>query len=50
MGAGGAIDVADTLAEGYSTGIAIQNRKDASAASYPAQEPAWVAAIRAVAI
>lgn len=49
VGANGVIDVADTLAEGYSTGITIQGRKDASAASYPAQEPAWVAPIRAVA-
>ncbi|WP_413864352.1 hypothetical protein [Albidovulum sp.] len=49
VGASGVIDVADTLAEGYNTGISIQNRKDASAASYPAQEPAWVAPIRAIA-
>lgn len=49
VGAGGVIDVADTVAEGYGTQMLIQNRKDASAADYPAQEPVWVAPIRAVA-
>lgn len=49
VNANGVVDVADTLAEGYATGIAIQNRRDASPADYPAVEPAWVAAIRAVA-
>lgn len=49
VGAGGVIDVSDTVAEGYGTAMPIQNRKDASTADYPAQEPAWVTSIRAIA-
>lgn len=51
VNASGAVDVADTLAEAYSGGLTamIVNRQDATDASYALAEPAWVAAIRALA-
>jgi len=52
VNASGVVDVADTLAEAYSGGLTamIVNRQDATDASYALAEPAWVAAIRALAV